>query len=153
MPPQKLCPLGQIPPHDVPLHVAVPPSGAGQGTQAPPQLLTEVLLTHVPLQLCVLLGQAHTPAWQVIPPVHAAPHAPQLTLLDCRSTHEPPHNVGIVEGHPVAQAYVVAASGAWASPEGTQTGSLLGQATPHAPQLVAAARLVLHPVPASAQSA
>jgi hypothetical protein len=44
--------VGQLVPHDVPLHVALPPVGAGHAVhEVVPQLLGDVLLEHVPLQL------------------------------------------------------------------------------------------------------
>jgi len=41
-------PVGQAAPHDVPSQVAVPPGGALQGVQAPPQVLGSVLDTQAP---------------------------------------------------------------------------------------------------------
>jgi hypothetical protein len=54
-------------PHAVPLHVAAPYAlpfvGPGHGvSHAAPQLVTAVLLSHVPLQSCVPAGHAQLPA-------------------------------------------------------------------------------------------
>lgn len=50
-------------PHWVPSQVAAPPWGAGHAVhEVVPQLLVSMLLTHVPPQLCMPLGQAHLPA-------------------------------------------------------------------------------------------
>jgi hypothetical protein len=38
-------------------------------------------------------GQAHVPLWQVSPPVHFVPQAPQLLSSVLVSTHELPHTV------------------------------------------------------------
>jgi hypothetical protein len=64
-------PLGQLVPHEVPLHVALPPVGAVHATHDEPQLATDVLLMHVPLHEWKALGHAHAPLWQVMPPEHA----------------------------------------------------------------------------------
>ena len=45
-PPQAWKPLMQRKPHVVPLHVATPAGGVGQGLHDFPQLETEVLLLH-----------------------------------------------------------------------------------------------------------
>ena len=52
-PAHNLKPVGHDPPQLVPSHVAVPPMGTGQATQAMPQLATSVLLTHWPVQMCM----------------------------------------------------------------------------------------------------
>lgn len=54
-------PLGQLVPHEVPLHVALPPVGAVHATHDEPQLATDVLLMHVPLHEWKVLGHAHAP--------------------------------------------------------------------------------------------
>jgi hypothetical protein len=43
-----------------------------------PHEFGSVLLLHVPLQSCCPAGHAHVEFWQVFPPVHLVPHAPQL---------------------------------------------------------------------------
>jgi hypothetical protein len=52
-PAHSLKPVGHEPPQLVPSHIADPPIGTGQATQAMPQLATSVLLTHCPVQMCV----------------------------------------------------------------------------------------------------
>jgi hypothetical protein len=47
----------------VPLHVAAPLSGTGQGSQLAPQELTLVFDRHWPLQACVVAGQVVTQRW------------------------------------------------------------------------------------------
>jgi hypothetical protein len=37
--------------------------------------------THRPLQSDVPAGHLHTPAWQLVPPLHALPHLPQSSVL------------------------------------------------------------------------
>jgi hypothetical protein len=90
--PQRLR-LPQLVPHDVPSQVALPPVGTGHAEHEVPHEPVDVLLEQVPLQSCVPLGQAQALLWQVLPPLHAALHAPQFALLLARSTHEPPHGV------------------------------------------------------------
>jgi len=40
-------PDGQVPPHDVPSQVEVPPVGVVHGTQDVPQVATSVLIAHI----------------------------------------------------------------------------------------------------------
>ena len=70
----------QLIPHEVPSQVAVPFEGTGHAVHDVPQEFGDALLEHVLPQLCVPLGQAHTPFWHVAPPVHAwlDPQPPQL---------------------------------------------------------------------------
>jgi hypothetical protein len=57
-----LWPPLQEKPHEVPSHVSVPLAGGdGQAEQLVPQELSDVLLTHDPLQVCDPVGQAHVP--------------------------------------------------------------------------------------------
>ena len=58
---QSASPVGQVGWHVVPSQLAVPPAGAMQGVQELPQLLTEALLWHVPLQACCPVGHAQLP--------------------------------------------------------------------------------------------
>jgi hypothetical protein len=76
-------------PHAVPLHVALPFEGTGHAVQDAPQVLVELLLSHVPPQLCVPLAQ-HLPL-EHTPPPHATPQPPQLFGSVCSSTHALPH--------------------------------------------------------------
>lgn len=73
---------GQVCPQagGVPEHVALPLAGAPQFEQDNPHDVTDVelLTTQVPEQLCVPPGHAQRPAWQVMPPAHTVPQAPQL---------------------------------------------------------------------------
>jgi hypothetical protein len=92
--PHGLKPALQEMPHETPSHVDWPFAGTGQDTpQLEPQLLTDVLLMQVPPQLCVPAGHAQVPLWQVMPPLHALPHAPQLALSVDSLTQVPPHIV------------------------------------------------------------
>jgi hypothetical protein len=87
---QGLSPVGQLVPHDVPLHVALPPVGTGHAVhELVPQLLIELLLTHVPLHAWEPLGHAHVPLWQVVPPAQAPLHVPQLFGSLAVSTSQP----------------------------------------------------------------
>jgi hypothetical protein len=52
--------------------------------------------THTPLQRTSPEGQAHVPFMHVVPLTQAFPHAPQLVLLDLRSTHALLHAVSPV---------------------------------------------------------
>jgi hypothetical protein len=80
----------QLRPQLVPSHVVVSYLlPAGQGEQRVPQLLTDVLLTQLPLQSCCVDEHLHTPLWQVLPPVQMLPQVPQLLLSVRRSTHLP----------------------------------------------------------------
>ena len=152
--PHSVSPAVHVDPHAVPLHVAVPPVGTGHAVHdVVPQLMTDVFGEHVPLHSCVPIGHTQVPSWHVVPPAHARPHAPQLSLLDCKSTHDPSHKVGADDGHPVAHASVEPPSLAPASGAGAQSGTSGGHTTPQPPQLAVAAKLVAHPVPASTQSA
>jgi hypothetical protein len=47
--------------------------------------------TQVPEQLVWPAGQAHAPDWQVMPPEHTLPQAPQLLVLVVVFTHLVPH--------------------------------------------------------------
>ena len=47
---------------------------------------------HVPPQF-VSGAQAQLLPWQVMPPMHALPQAPQLLLLEVKSEHDPEHSV------------------------------------------------------------
>ena len=49
-PAHSFIPVGQVPPHEVPSQVAVPPVGIGQATHAVPQFATSVFFTQVPVQ-------------------------------------------------------------------------------------------------------
>ena len=84
-PAHSLNPVGHEPPQLVPSHVADPPVGTGQATQAMPQLATSVLITHWPVQICV-------PDPQIVPtsgpwPVSACA---SIGLSTAASTGEPP---------------------------------------------------------------
>lgn len=81
--------LLQLIPHDVPSHVADPFAGAGQDEHDDPHELIDPLLAHVPLQLCVPLGQRHWLLWHVVPPVQVWPQAPQLLLSLVKSAQVP----------------------------------------------------------------
>jgi hypothetical protein len=80
--PHNASPLVQVWPHlgGVPMHVGVPPLGGGQAAHVVPQELIDSLLSgmHVPLQLCSPDGHLQFELWQVMPPVQAVPHLPQL---------------------------------------------------------------------------
>ena len=78
-PAHSLKPVGHDPPQLVPSHVADPPIGTGQATQAIPQLATSVLLTHCPVQMCV-------PAPQIVPPAGVS----AVDLSIAASAIEPP---------------------------------------------------------------
>lgn len=87
-------PCGQL----VAVQAQAPPEQAGvapaQALPQVPQLAASVAVsTHVAPQTTWPPGQAHDPAWQVVPPVQALPQAPQLAALVCRSTQAPPQLV------------------------------------------------------------
>jgi hypothetical protein len=86
--------LLQLMPHaPPPLQVAMPlAEGAGQAVHELPQLLTDVLLSHVPPQLCVPLAQ-HLPAEHESPLPQVVPQLPQLLLSVITSVHAVPHCV------------------------------------------------------------
>jgi hypothetical protein len=67
VPAHSFCPSGQVAPHAPLLQVALPPSGAGQGSQAEPQLSGLSLLTHSSLHRCAssLQPSAQVPSIQV----------------------------------------------------------------------------------------
>jgi hypothetical protein len=50
LPRQSFCPDGQLAPHEVPSHVAVPPTGGGHALHDVPQVLGSLLLTQLPPQ-------------------------------------------------------------------------------------------------------
>ncbi len=75
--------VGHDPPQLVPSHVADPPIGTGQATQAMPQLATSVLLTHCPVQMCV-------PAPQIVPTAGASAVDLSMVASTIASTLEPP---------------------------------------------------------------
>ena len=105
----------------------MPLVGTGQTVQLAPQWMgSSSVSKHVPPQL-VSGAQAQPLAWQVIPPVHALPQAPQLLLLEVRSAQDPEHSV-VPAMQPLAHAYV--------APERAQTGvpESGSQAVLHAPQ-------------------
>jgi hypothetical protein len=87
----------QDPPQFVPSHVGEPPVGVGQAVHAVPHELVDVLLEQVPLQSWEPVGQAQAEVWQVFPPEHGAPQAPQLLLSVARLTHA----VGLTVGQAV----------------------------------------------------
>jgi hypothetical protein len=60
-PAHSLWPAGHVPPQVLPSHVAVPPSGAGQGSQDVPQVATSALST-----------QSSSQAWK--PSAQVKPH-------------------------------------------------------------------------------
>jgi hypothetical protein len=64
--------------HAPPAHAAVAFASAAHAVHEVPQLLTDVLLEHVPLQSCCPDGQPQTPPVHVLPPVHLVPQPPQL---------------------------------------------------------------------------
>jgi hypothetical protein len=96
-PAQGLKPLLHAVPHEVPSHVADPLAGpAGQAEHDVPHVAVDVLLTHVPLQSCVLPAwHLHWPLWHVLPPAHAnaEPQPPQLALSVCSLTQAPVHGL------------------------------------------------------------
>jgi hypothetical protein len=77
----------QDPPQFVPSHAGVKFGGLGQAEHRGPQELVEVLLMHVPLQSCMPDGQTQFPAWQLLPPLHTVPQAPQLPGSFVKFTH------------------------------------------------------------------
>jgi hypothetical protein len=80
----------------VPLHVADPPLGDAQAAHdVAPQELVDELLEHALPHRCVLDGQAHAEPWQVMPPVQAFPHPPQLFASLVVSTQLVPQAVGV----------------------------------------------------------
>lgn len=79
------------PPHEVPSQVAVPPAGTGHAVHKEPQVLTEALLTQVPLQSCCPEGHAHTPFVHALPALQTLPHVPQFVLSVRRFTQLTPH--------------------------------------------------------------
>ena len=94
--PQGGVPFAQAAPQVLPLHVAVPPNGAGHGVHELPQLLTLVLDTHALPQRCVPSPQTKS---QLVPlqvgvapngAVQAAHELPQLFTLSF-GTQFPPH--------------------------------------------------------------
>jgi hypothetical protein len=93
--------------------------------------------------------QPHTRPWQVWAPAHAneAPHPPQFRLSVRSSMHEPLQAVGVSGEQVDTQAKLPAVPVCW------QYGVLPEQATEHAPQVELNPKYVLHPAPASAQSA
>jgi hypothetical protein len=87
----------QLGTHDEPLQDTEPAVGVVQGVHdVSPQDAVDVLLEQVPAQSWVPVVHAHTPLWQVFPPVHAndAPHPPQLLLSLLKSTHPLAHVLG-----------------------------------------------------------
>ncbi len=76
-PPHSTAPAGHALPHTPPTHVAVPFIGAPQGVHADPHDPTAVSDTQLPLQLCVPMAQAHTPAAPHTP-LNGTPHAPDV---------------------------------------------------------------------------
>jgi hypothetical protein len=86
-PAHSLKPVGHEPPQLVPSHVAEPPIGTGQATQAMPQLATSVLLTHWPVQICA-------PEPQTVPASGFCPRSAfastGLSTAEPESTIEPP---------------------------------------------------------------
>jgi hypothetical protein len=87
----------QEPPQFVPSHVGVPLVGVGHAVHEVPHEPVSMLLLQVPLQSWEPAGQAQVEVWQVFPPEHGAPHAPQLLLSVARLTHA----VGLTVGQAV----------------------------------------------------
>jgi hypothetical protein len=79
-------------PHVAPLHVAVPPTGAGHTVQLGPQALG-ASGTQAPLHRLVPAGQRHAPPVHASPPVHFTPQPPQFSGSLVVSTHAPEHAV------------------------------------------------------------
>jgi hypothetical protein len=95
--PQRVSVPEQLGTHDEPLQDTVPAVGVAQGVHdVGPQDAVDVLFEQVPVHSWVPVVHAHTPLWQVFPPVHAndAPHPPQLLLSLLKSTHPPAHELG-----------------------------------------------------------
>jgi hypothetical protein len=90
-----LKPLLHAVPHEVPSHVAYPFAGPWeQAEHDVPHEAVDVLLTHVPLQSCVLAAwHLHWALWHVLPPAQAAPQPPQFELSACSLTQAPLHGL------------------------------------------------------------
>jgi hypothetical protein len=128
----------QVVPQVPPAHVAVPFVGTGQTVQLAPQWVgSSSVSRQAPLQF-VSGAQPQLLDWQVVPPLHALPHAPQLLLFEVRSAHDPEQNI-VPAAQPLAQANV--------APEAAQTGvpESGSQAVVHAPQCDSWLRSVSHP--------
>jgi hypothetical protein len=69
------------------------------------------VLVQAPLQKVSPAGQTHAPSWQVCPPTHALPHAPQFAGSLVRSMQATPHGV-----YPALQSklQVLAVHAGWA---------------------------------------
>jgi hypothetical protein len=80
-------PAGHCQPQVDPLHSGAPPTGYQHGVQLVPQEEGELSGRHSPLQRCEPLGHAQLPSRQIIPPKHALPHVPQLSLSFKKSGH------------------------------------------------------------------
>lgn len=92
--PQALRPMLHAIPQAIPLQVAVPLAGAGQGeSQLPPQLASDKLLSQKSPQACVPGGQTHAPPVHWAPLGHGAPQLPQFWGSVCSLTHAVPQRV------------------------------------------------------------
>jgi hypothetical protein len=89
---------------------------------APQFAASVVRSTHRPSHARVPLGQTHAPAAQLVPPVQARPHCPQLEESLDRSTQLIPQGVA-------GRVHVATHAPCW------QNGAVEGQAKPQRPQL------------------
>jgi len=131
-------------PHVEPLHVAVPPTGAGHTVQLGPQAAGPSA-THAPPQKFVPAGHAHAPATHCCPPGHFTPQPPQSSASLVVSTQAPEHAVSpLLQAMPHAPCVHVACPCATA-----------GHALPQAPQLagllVVSTQVPLHSVGVAAE--
>ena len=107
-------------PHVVPSQAALPFMGLAQGVQLTPQELRLMLLTHMPLQLCVPPGHTplqarftamQAPAHSLRPAGQAPPHeVPSQVALPPVGTghgvHDMPHDIGsLLLGQALPQAW------------------------------------------------
>jgi len=74
------------------MQVTAKPAAAVQGVHEEPQVLTDELLTHRPLQLCSPAGHEHWPPMQLSSELQARPHTPQFNLSELTVTHCPLHS-------------------------------------------------------------
>jgi hypothetical protein len=81
--------VGQVIWHTPPAHAWPGPHAMPQ----PPQFAGSAeVVTHWPLQLVCPGPQRHMPDWQLVPPVHTTPQAPQLLLFEDTLVHTPLHS-------------------------------------------------------------
>jgi hypothetical protein len=129
-------------------HVHAPewqPATDGHFMPHAPQFASSVcVFVHAPLHSVRSAAQPHVPPLQTSVAAHALPHAPQLAESLERLLHVPLQLVW-----PAGQPVVHAAGAPLAC---AHAGLAPLQPAPHAPQLVAVDRAVVHPAPASAQS-